>query len=220
MRSVAEFARVNTASAGITLVDARSWITAREAKALSDAFPDTIPLYDSKYVLFDSRRALAERDRSDSAENHYFRTPKLQQLAAKMRQAMLETLPEKQRFCEGMSPWAVLLARSNGAARAGDDQHFHVHSWGMVATLSLLGPGSVAKVAAEDFSSLGDREVGQKADAFAGHVFEAPTRWVSIFDRAHFANGGLHAAPVRHGSYPERFTLIVTLFTHLDRQTR
>jgi hypothetical protein len=203
----------NTPKSGITIQDVKSWYSPADVQSIKNAYP--VPKGDrrGKIVVYESDPKDREADYFKLHPEYlkfYEESAALKKIAERMRQQILESLPQKIRDDWAKKKFGVSVQWSDGSESLLYDHAQHVHRDHIVASLCLDGAGTIVKLG-EDVSHLDYKQVYQVADPMPGYIYQAGKRELVILNAVHHPEGGLHAAPQANQKYPERFVILVSI---------
>jgi hypothetical protein len=111
-----------------------------------------------------------------------------------MREEILKSIPESE-----VKTWE------------GKEWSASVHRDQIVASLTLEGKGTVAKIPMKDISQMSPTHIIKEADDMSGFTYQADAGHLMIINGVHYPGGGLHAAPQTDGVSHSRLTILIEI---------
>ncbi len=209
----AEFSEMNRPETGIIVKQVAEWYSLKDIQSIKDSYPQPEDNRCGKIVVFSSEPRQEEQYFAVYPEyrEFYQGNPALRSICERMRSETLESIPANERESWETHKWIVAVQWSNGSAPLAYDHVQHVHRDSIVASLTMEGSGTIAKVPNEDISKLNYVQIYDEADDMRGHTYQAVPGDLMIINGVHYPGGGLHAAPQNNGSFPSRLTILVSI---------
>jgi hypothetical protein len=211
--TLAEFTEINRPETGILVKQVADWYSSQDIASIKDAYPQPERDRHGKIVVFSSEPGEAD---------HYFKVyPEyrafyqcndvLRGICERMRREILASLPADERGAWEAHKWVVAVQWSNGSEPLVYDHIAHVHRDSIVASLTMEGSGTIARIPQQDISKLDCNQICHEAGNMGGYIYQAAAGELMIIKGVHYPCGGLHAAPHRGDLFPSRLTILVSI---------
>ncbi len=135
----------------------------------------------------------------------------LRNICERMREEILKSIPESEvKTWEGKE-WSASVRYSDSSSPSDLTLRQHVHRDQIVASLTLEGKGTVAKIPMKDISQMSPTHIIKEADDMSGFTYQADAGHLMIINGVHYPGGGLHAAPQTDGVSHSRLTILIEI---------
>lgn len=209
-----EFSEINSERTGILVKSVGSWYSDSDVVSIKNAYPVPEDERRGKITVFRSSILSEGESNNECYEGNvrfYRESEIIRGICDKMRDEILSSIPSEQRDMWSKSEWFAAIQWSNGSEGLMYDHVQHVHRDSIVASLTLEGSGTIAKILRRDISDMDVRDIYEDADRMEGCTYQAGPGELMIINAVHYPGGGLHAAPQHDGAYPERLAIFVEI---------
>lgn len=209
----AQFTEINRPETGIIVKQVADWYSSQDISSIQASYPQPERERHGKIVVFSSEPGETDRyfEMHPEYRAFYQGNDGLRRICERMRNEIIESLPGNERGAWQQHKWEVAIQWSNGMEPLAYDHLYHVHRDSIVASLTMEGSGTIAKIPQQDISTLDCNQICQEAGVMGGYTYQAAAGELMIINGVHYPGGGLHAAPHNNDFFPNRVTILVSI---------